>query len=123
MSAGFAEDIPESDIDTADGMSYRATATLPEGGLVECFGDAFRLVGGLTFEEWPEQFEGALDKSSGGEAAAAAADALIGVNNQQGVEIFLRFVSLRPAAIDGGTGERADVNADNLHAEISESGF
>lgn len=90
---------------------------------MECFRGAFGLIGGLAFQEGPEQFDSALNETSGGEAAAAAADTLIGVYEQESMEIFLWFVSLGPAAIHGGTGEWADVDADNLHAEISESGF
>lgn len=90
---------------------------------MKCFRNPFGLVGGLTFEERPEEFEGSLNQSSRGKTAATAADTLVGVHDEQSMEIFLWFVSLWPATIHGRTGEWADVNADNLHAEISESGF
>ena len=64
--ADLAEQVPQGDVDAADGVLDGAAAALPEGGLPQLLGDARRLVGALADEERPQQLDAALDERLAG---------------------------------------------------------
>lgn len=119
LIAGFSEDVPEGEIEAADGVFHGASPALPEGGLAELFGDAFGFDAGFPFEEGPKELHGTADEGAGSEAGADAGDAFIGVDFDEGVEVFLGFVALGPAAIDSSAGEGEDIDFDDLHGAVS----
>src|SRR5207247_11275279 len=51
LVADFAEQVPEGDVDAADGVLDGAAAALPKHSLPQPLGDAHRLVGALADEE------------------------------------------------------------------------
>ena len=115
LARDFAEDVPERDIDAADGVGDRSAASEPEGVLVEFFGEALRLVGPFTEVERREHIERCLDESDIGENGTGAGNAGIGVHDDQRVNgiIFLKFRA--PAAFGRRPGQPDRPNLPNPH--------
>ncbi len=78
LAGGFAEDVPEGDVDAADGVGEGAAASHPEGVGVEFFGDALGFEGVLAEEERFEDAERAFDEGVVGEDGTPAGDAFVG---------------------------------------------
>src|SRR5262249_28958073 len=103
-------------VDAADGVLDGAAAALPEGGLAELLGDAGGLVGALADQVRAEQLDAGGDEGLARHAAAEADEALVGDDLDEGVEVFLALVALRPAAVDGAAGEAGDADVGDLHS-------
>ncbi len=117
LAGGFPEDVPESDIDAADGVGEGATASHPEGVGVEFFGDALGFEGVLAKEERFEDAERALDESVVGEDGAPAGDAFVGVHGEQGVDAVAGFDFVGPAAFGRGAAEACGRDFGDFHGE------
>ena len=95
--------------------STDAAAPLPEARLAERLGDALRLDGRLPSQQRPEQLDRPGDELARGEATADADQPLVAPDDEQRVQVLLRLVPLRPAAVHGAARERADVDRHDLH--------
>lgn len=98
LSGDFAEDVPEGDIDAADGVCDGASASEPEHVLVQFFADAFWFEGVLVFVEGFEDGEGCCDEGIVGENAAEAGDAFVGVDGDEGVNAIFGAKFIGPTA-------------------------
>ena len=58
----LAEEIPERDVDAADGVLDRPAAALPERVLAQLLADARRLVGPLADQERPQELHRRTDE-------------------------------------------------------------
>ena len=101
----LAEQVPQGDVDAADGVLDRPAAALPEGVLAQLLGDAGRLVGPLADQERPQQLRPPPRRGAAGEGAADADEALVGDDLDDGVEVVLGLEFLGPAALDGAAGK------------------
>ena len=115
LTADFAEQIPERDVDARDDVFQRAAASLPEGTLPQLFADAFRFGGRLAQPEGPERFYAGLHEIGVGEDAACAGEPLVGEHLDEGVKVIFRRVPAGPTAVDGGADEPVYGNLANLH--------
>src|SRR5262249_30177504 len=109
------EDVPEGDVDTADGVGDRPATPHPEGVLVEFFGDALGFEGVFAAPEGFEDVEGGLDEVGVGEDAADTGDALVGEDGDEGVDAVLGFELVGPAALRGGAGQADGADVADLH--------
>ena len=64
LACDFAENVPESHVNSADGVGHGTTAALPEGILMESFGGRGGIDRRRAFIERSQIFEGALDQRS-----------------------------------------------------------
>src|SRR5262249_15458620 len=78
LVALLAKDVPQRDVDAADGVLHRAAAALPERRLPQLLGDARRLVGPLADQDWPQKLDGAVRQRLAGEDTTDARQALVG---------------------------------------------
>ncbi len=108
LSTHFSENVPQGDVDPADGVCDSATPALPERHLMELFGDAFGFVRTFTDEVGSEQVDCAVDESLRCEAAADALNASVGFDHDERVEIhtgsWLAFPSCHGSLSEEGDG-------------------
>jgi hypothetical protein len=114
----LAEDVPEGDVDPADGMGERTAAPHPEGVLVEFLADALRLKGVLVPPERFEDIERGLDQIGVGEDTADAGDAFVGKDGDEGVDAVLRFQLVHPPPLRGGTDQTDGADVADLHVVV-----
>src|SRR5258706_6386990 len=87
---------------------------LPEACLPKRLGDPLGFDRRLASEQGPEEFDRPGHERPRREAAPIAAKSFVGPDDEQRMQVLLRFVPLRPAAVDGGPGQRADLNRNDL---------
>src|SRR5207253_11410675 len=80
LVADLPHEVPQRDVDAADGMLDRASASLPERRLAELFGDALRLYRRFVLQQRPEQLNRPGDEHPRGKAAADADRAVASVD-------------------------------------------
>ena len=83
LARGLAEDVPQRDVDAADGVGQGAAMAHPEGVLLQLLGDPLRLERIFTAVQRFEHRERGLDEAMVGEHAAMAADAFVGMHRNQ----------------------------------------
>src|SRR5262249_44122374 len=110
-----AEQVPQGDVDAAYGVLDGAAAALPERGLAQLLADSGRLVAALADQVRSQQLDGGGHQRAAGHAAAAAGGAPVRVGLADRVEVLLRLVALRPAAIDGAADQPDDAHVADLH--------
>ena len=101
LVADLAHQIPQGDVDAADGVFDGAAAALPEGRLPQFLADAHRLVGPLADQMRPQQLNRAVDETLARHGAADADQTFVGEDFDDGVEIFFGLDAAGPAAVDG----------------------
>ena len=104
MIDNLAEQIPEGDIDAADGVLDRPATALPEGRLAQALADAHRLVGPFADEKRLEQLDGPFDERLRREDAADAGEPLVGEDFDDRVNVILGLELVGPSAFDGAAG-------------------
>ncbi len=115
LVADLAEQVPQGDIDAADGVLDGAAAALPERRLPQPFRDAHRLVGAFADEQRHEQLDRAFDERLAGEDAADAAEPFVGEDLDDGVDVVVGLELVGPAALDGAAGEAGDLDVGDFH--------
>jgi hypothetical protein len=115
LVAYFSHQVPQGDVDAAEGVFDAAAPALPKGVLAELFAEAGRFVGAFAEEQWPQQLASRRDQGLAGHGAADADEALVGDDFDDGVQIVLGDKLLGPAPFDGGAGQARQTDVDNLH--------
>src|SRR5262249_20380718 len=115
LLADLAHQVPQRDVDAADGVLDGAAPALPEHALPQLLADAGRLVGALADEVLPQHADAGRDESLARHGAADADQPLVGDDLDDGVEVFLGPVALRPAAVHGAAGQAGKADIDDLH--------
>src|SRR5262249_33090104 len=100
LVADSAHQVPQSDVDAADGVLDCAAPALPEGALAELFRDVGRLVGALAQEKRLQQLDRAGDERLAREDAADASQSFVRRHFDNGVDIVLRLQLVGPAPFD-----------------------
>src|SRR5262249_1476909 len=116
LARNFAENIPKGNVDSADGVSDRTTATLPKRILMHLLRDAFGLDRGFAHGERGENFQGAAHQRFAGENAADAKNArFIGEYRDQRVNAIIAFQLVGPAALRRSASQPTTTDLTNLH--------
>lgn len=115
LARGLAEDIPESDVDSADGVSESSTASEPKGVLMEFFRDAFGFESIFAQEQGFEQCEGGFDELVVGEDAAPAGQAFVGMHCNEGMNTIVGFEFVGPAAFGSCAPEAGGSDLADFH--------
>src|SRR5205085_6870937 len=115
LAGDLAEQVPQGDVDAADGVLDGAAAALPERRLPQPFGHAHRLIGPLADQQRTEQLDCPFDERLAGVDAAQADESFIGEDLDNGVDIVLRLELVRPAALDGAAGQAGDADVGDFH--------
>src|SRR5262249_36129097 len=108
LAGDLAEEVPQGDVDAADGVLDGAAAALPEGTLPRLLGPRGGLGGPLADEVGAQQLHPGGHQRLAGHGAADADEPLVGEDLDEGVEVFLGLVALGPAAVDGAAGQAGD---------------
>ena len=73
-------------------------------------GDPLRLDRRLPSKQRPEQFDRAGHQLPRGETTPQSGQALVGLDDQERMQVLLRLVPLRPAPIYSAAGERTHID-------------
>src|SRR5262249_19169097 len=115
LLADLAHEVPQGDVDAADGVLDGAAAALPEEGLAQLFADAHRLVGAVADEGGPGELDaGGGGRLAGGDAAETG-EALVGDDFDEGVQVVVGLEFVGPAALDGAAAQAGQPDIDDLH--------
>ena len=117
LAGDLAEQVPQRDVDAADGVLDRSAAALPEGCLSQPLRDAHRLIGAFADEERREQLDGGCDERLAGEDAADAGESFVGEDLDDGMDIVLGLELVGPAALNGATGQAGDAQVGDFHGK------
>ena len=98
LPGGFAENVPQGDIDAADGVRDGSAAAHPEGVGVQLLADPLRLQRILAAVERLEHAERSAHQLVVGEGGSPPGDAFIGEDGDQRVDAIFRADLVRPAA-------------------------
>ena len=115
LARDLAEDVPQRDVDAADGVRERAAAAHPEGVLAQLLGDPLGLKRVLAREQGLQHAERGLDQRTRGEHAAVAGDAGRGVHGDQRVDRLLGPDFLGPAALRAFAHQRRGDDLADAH--------
>ena len=112
----LAQDVPERDIDAADGMREAATASEPEGVLMQLLADALRLQGVFAPVQWLKVCQRGSHQPGVGENAANAGGALIRAHDHKGVDAVFWPQFIAPATLWRGSRQANCLDFANAHA-------
>jgi len=93
----------------------RAAPPLPEGHLMQLFGDSLWLDGRLTDQMWPQHLHRRVDQSRARVATAHAHQPLVGLYLHQGVDVVHGLDLVRPAPDGRLAQERDGANLYDFH--------
>ncbi len=108
LVADLAHQVPEGDVDAADGVLNRAAATLPKRALAQALANSTGLVGALTDQHGAQQFDRRLDQGFARHGAANADQSFVGNDFDDGVDVFFGLEVINPAALDGAARQTGD---------------
>ena len=117
LVANLAHQVPERNINAADGVLDGAAAPLPEGALPQALADATGFVGALADQHGPQQLHGRLDQGLAGHRAADADQPFVGDDFDDGVDVLFRLQIVDPAALDGAARQSGDTQLGDFHTE------
>jgi hypothetical protein len=115
LTEGLAQQVPERDVEPADGVLDGASAPLPERTLAQFFADPFGLEDGLALQKRRQQRQRGLDKRLAGKTTANAGQALVGLDFEQGVHLLVGIGAAGPARIVRGAAKWNRPNTADRH--------
>ena len=115
LSAGFAQEVPQCDVDARNGVRDRAAPALPEGRLVEFFGDAFRFDGRFTDKVGFQKIQRGVHQGPAGGHASQPGQAAVRMHFQQRVQVFRRRRFGCPAGFRRCSHESDCLDTGNFH--------
>ena len=86
LTRGLAQQVPQGDVNAADGMGHGAAPAQPEGVLVQLLAHALGFQGVLSAIQGLQQSQGGAHQLIAGEHAAQPDGALVGDHGDQGVD-------------------------------------
>ena len=116
MSAHLPEDVPERDVDSADGVGNGATASLPEGHLKQLLRYPFWFDRRLPDQVRLEEFDRAVNESATRETAPNTGDPLVGLDKDECMQVFCRARLPRPPCLGCFTEQRYGSDIRDLHS-------
>ena len=119
LAGRLAEQVPQRDVDGADGMGQRPAAPEPERVLVEDLGRPLGFDGGRAAVERLELGERRPDEVDVGERAAVADRALLGDDRDERVDRILGPELLAPAAFGRRPVQADGADLADPHATVS----
>ena len=115
LAGGFPEDVPEGDVDPADGVGDGAAASEPEHVLMELFADAFWFERVFATVKRFEDCEGRGNERVVGEHAAEAGDTFVGVDGDESVNAIFGAEFVGPSAFGGCASEACATDFSDFH--------
>ena len=118
LAGELAEEVPQGDVDAADGVLDGPAAALPERVLAEPLRDARRLVGPLAGEQRPQEPRRRGDQRRTRVRSADADEPLVGDHLDDGVDVVLGNEFLGPPALDGPARQPGEAEVGDCHDEL-----
>jgi hypothetical protein len=115
LASDFSENIPEGDVDSANGMGDGAATSEPEHILVEFLADAFGFDGVFALVERFEDGERGSDKRIIREHAAEAGDTFVRVDGDERVDAVFRAEFVRPSTFGGCAAKACATDFSDFH--------
>jgi hypothetical protein len=107
----------------SDGVLDGSAPALPEHRLAQFLADPGRLVRSFAEQMGTQHRDPRLDQGLARHGTADALQAFIADHLDEGVEILLGLIALRPTAVHGSAGQPDDADIDDLHQFVPRWGL